>query len=83
MLFHIINRILNVKLDQIHLDAFKRLKISQPYTIFDSKQIFDDSDLANTVENFPLFFDNKEVSGSGTSTLFNVNQASLSWRELL
>lgn len=56
-------------------DAFGRLRISQPTTIFDSKQINKDIDLLDTVENSPLFYDNAEISGSGTSTLFEVNKA--------
>jgi hypothetical protein len=58
------------------IDAFGRLRMSQPVTLFDSKQIFDDSDLAANVENDPLFFDNVEFSGSGTSTLYDNNKAS-------
>lgn len=58
------------------IDAFGRQRFSEPYTIFDSKQIVDDPDLANTVEPFPLFYDQSEVSGAGTSTTFNVNRAS-------
>jgi hypothetical protein len=58
------------------LDAFARARFSEPFTLFDSKQIWDDPDLANNVENYPLFWDNQEVSGGGTSTLFNVNRAS-------
>lgn len=56
-------------------DAFGRLRVSNPTTIFDSKQIFNDPDLANSVENQPLFFDNAEVSGAGTSTLFEIDKA--------
>lgn len=58
------------------VDAFLRLRTSVPYTIFDSKQIYDDPDIANNAEQNPLFFDNQEVSGSGTTTTFNVNRAS-------
>ena len=57
-------------------DAFARLRISEPFTLFDSKQIWNDPDLADSVENFPLFWDNQEISGGGTSTLFQVNRAS-------
>lgn len=69
----------NVKVkyeDSPNLDAFGRLRTSQPFTVFDSKQIFDDADIANYLENSPLFFDNKETSGSMTTTLFDVNRAS-------
>lgn len=58
------------------LDAFARLRISNPFTLFDSKQIWDDPDIANNAENYPLFYDNQETSGAGTSTTFNVNRAS-------
>jgi hypothetical protein len=58
------------------IDAFGRQRFSQPFTIFDSKQIWDDPDIANSAENFPLFWDNQQVSGAGTTTLFNVNRAS-------
>ncbi len=58
-----------------NFDAFGRQRVSQPFTIFDSKQIFDNPDLANSVENSPLFYDNQETSGSGTSTLYNHNHA--------
>lgn len=58
------------------LDAFGRLRVASPYTIFDSKQVFDDSGLAQIVENFPQYFDNQETSGAGTSTLFSPNRAS-------
>lgn len=48
-------------------DAFGRLRVSNPETIFDSKQIFD---------NAPLFWDDQEVSGSGTASNHFVNTAS-------
>ena len=62
--------------DDGHLDSFGRLRVSEPYTIFDSKNIFDDADLADNVENQPLYYDNQQVSGSGTTTTYNTNQAS-------
>lgn len=63
--------------DSAAIDAFVRWRVSNPFTIFDSKQIFDNPDLANNVENYPLFFDNQELSGgSGTTTTFNPNRAS-------
>lgn len=61
--------------DTAAIDAFGRFRVSNPETIFDSKNIFDDSDIANTEENMPLFFDNQEVSGSGTSTAYNANKS--------
>lgn len=48
------------------LDAFGRLRISNPLTLFESKQ------LGNTR---PLIWDDQEVSGSGTSTTYNVNKS--------
>lgn len=50
-------------------DAFGRLRMSQLFTIFDSKQIND---------NQPLFWDDQEVSGSGTSSTYNTGKASVS-----
>lgn len=48
------------------LDAFGRQRVSEPETIFDSKQIFD---------NQPLVWDDQEVSGSGTSSTYSQNAA--------
>jgi hypothetical protein len=48
-------------------DAFGRVRTSSPQTIFDSKQIFDNS---------PLFWDDQETSGGGTGSTHNVNTAS-------
>jgi len=62
--------------DSASIDAFSRLRISDLETIFDSKNLFNDPDLADSVENIPLFFDNQETSGGGTSTAFNPNQSS-------
>jgi len=56
-------------------DSFGRLRVSNPTTLFDSKQIHDDPDLASSVENQPLFYDNQETSGTGTATAFDVNNA--------
>lgn len=58
------------------IDAFGRMRVSNPETVFDSKNIFDDPNIASNEENQPLFFDNQEVSGTGTSTLYNNNTAS-------
>jgi hypothetical protein len=49
------------------VDAFGRLKVSNPATLFDSKQL---------VDNQPLYWDDSQVSGSGTSSTYNTNQAS-------
>lgn len=62
--------------DSYSIDAFGRWRVSNPQTLFDSKQIFNDSDLADSVENYPLFYDNQETSGAGTSTTFNPNESS-------
>lgn len=62
--------------DSASVDAMARLRVSMPFVLFDSKQVWNDPDLDNDVENFPLFWDNQETSGSGTTTLFNVNRAS-------
>lgn len=53
--------------DSANLDAFARLRISNPETVFDSKQLADKQ---------PLFWDDQLVSGSGGSSTFNTNQAS-------
>lgn len=50
-----------------NMDAFYRFRVSNPQTIFDSKQVGD---------NQPLFWDDEETSGSGTTTEYNANQAS-------
>jgi hypothetical protein len=48
------------------IDAFSRLRVSSPTTIFDSKQISD---------ALPLFWDDQQTSGTASST-YNANQAS-------
>ena len=62
--------------DTFAIDAFGRARVSNPQTLFDSKNIFDDDGLASNVENQPLFYDNQETSGSGTSTTYNANESS-------
>jgi hypothetical protein len=52
---------------QQNLDAFYRLRISNPQTIFDSKQVAD---------NGVLFWDDAEISGGGTSSTHSANRAS-------
>lgn len=52
--------------DSASIDAFARLRVSNPITLFDSKQIFD---------NQPLFWDDSEVSGSGTSSTYSQDNA--------
>lgn len=67
--------------DSPSIDAFGRWRVSNPQTLFDSKNVFNDPDLASNVENQPLFYDNQETSGGG-STAVSV-EGSLVWRELL
>ena len=55
--------------DSMSIDAFGRWRVSNPTTIFDSKQIFD---------NMPLFWDDTQVSGSGTTSTYTKNKASTS-----
>lgn len=49
------------------LDAFGRLRVSTPETIFDSKQLND---------NQPLFWDDQEESGADTTSTFDADEAS-------
>lgn len=62
--------------DSPSADSFGRYRISQPTTIFDSKNLYYDLALTGNVENLPLFYDNQQISGSGTTTHYNINQAS-------
>lgn len=48
-------------------DAFNRARVSEPQTLFDSKQLFDKA---------PLLWDDKEVSGTGTSSVHSTAEAS-------
>ena len=48
-------------------DAFGRLRISAPVTLFDNKQLYDDQ---------PLFWDDQEVSGAGTTSVHSTARAS-------
>ena len=50
-----------------YIDAFGRVRVSNPRTLFDSKQIFD---------NAPLFWDDVEESGSGTGSSHSTATAS-------
>ena len=63
----ITNQVSVVSANSASIDAFARQRISNPYTVFDSKQ---------TIDNAPLFWDDAAVSGSGTSSTYNTNQAS-------
>ena len=47
-----------------NLDAFGRLRVSQPTTLFDSKQ---------TQSNLPLFWDDQETSGTGTTNYLQID----------
>ena len=48
-------------------DAFTRLRISEPFTLFDSKTLYN---------KLPFYWDEEQTSGSGTTSTFNTNQAS-------
>lgn len=48
-------------------NAFGHVRVSTPYTLFDSKQL---------VDNQPLFWDDQETSGSGTSSVHSTDRAS-------
>jgi len=48
--------------DTMSIDAFGRWRVSEPYTVFDSKQLFD---------NQPLFWDDQEISGGSTSSTYS------------
>lgn len=52
---------------RVTYDAFGRLRVSAPETIFDSKQLFDKQ---------PLFWDDALISGSGGASTFDTNKAS-------
>jgi len=53
--------------DSLSLDTFGRQRVSNPQTLFDSKQIFD---------NAPLFWDDQEESGSGITSTYLQDEAS-------
>lgn len=52
--------------DSPSIDAFGRWRVSNPETIFDSKQLYDSA---------PLFWDDQETSGGGTGTAHSVAEA--------
>lgn len=54
--------------DSPAIDAFGRQRVSEPATLFDGKTLSD---------NGPTKFDDQEVSGSGTSSTFDSNAASV------
>lgn len=53
--------------DSPNFDSFDRLRVSNPETLFDSKQIFDAA---------PLVYDDQETSGSGTGSTHSTDTAS-------
>ncbi len=64
------SRLQNVSIaaqDSSSVDAFQRWRVSNPETIFDSKQIFD---------NQPLFWDEELESGASISSSHSVDKAS-------
>ncbi len=73
---YIVNTVSFQPADSGFIGAFARQRFTEPFTIFDSKQIWDDPDIANNQENQPQFWDNQQVSGAGTTTAFNINRAS-------
>jgi hypothetical protein len=56
------------QLDGGTIDAFGRTRVSQPTALFDSKLVGD---------NRPLAWDEAETSGSGTDTVYTLNQSSV------
>jgi len=54
-------------LDSAHNDAFGRLRVSTPFTIFDSKQVFDNS---------PLRWSDGATSGTDTTSVYTKAKAS-------
>lgn len=56
-----------MEISRNNLDAFFRLRVSNPETLFDSKLILD---------NAPLFWDDQQISGTATST-HSINTASV------
>jgi len=55
--------------DSPNLDAFSRLRVSDPSIIFDSKLL---------QNNQPIFWDDQQTSGAGATSSYNTNQASVS-----
>lgn len=58
---------INRAINDTTIDAFGRLRVSNPITLFDSKQIFD---------NGPLFWDDSEESGGSTTSSHSTDTAS-------
>jgi len=59
---------LDVALPATQSDAFGRLRVSSTDTVFDSKMVSDD---------LTLFWDDAEVTGTGTTSTHNVNRAAV------
>lgn len=57
-----------VNIDGANVDAFTRVRVSQPASLFESKFLAD---------NQPLFWDDAVLSGAGTSSTYNSNQSSV------
>ena len=54
-------------IDTPEIDAFARKRVSDIFTLFDSKQLYD---------NLPLLYDDQQVSGSGTTSVHSSAKAS-------
>jgi hypothetical protein len=52
--------------DSHDTDAFGRIRISNPYTVFDSKQVIDKQ---------PLYWDDQQTAGAGTASTYLANFA--------
>lgn len=52
--------------DSFSIDAFGRWRVSEPYNIFDSKQLYDSQ---------PLYWDDQQTSGGGTGSAHSVDEA--------
>ena len=61
--------------DNAGIDAFCRQRVSNPETIFDSKNIYRNTNIPTDNENQPLYYDNQETSGSGTATEYKPNES--------
>lgn len=57
-----------LRISQDNLDAFERVRSSSPTLVFDSRLLYD---------NQALFWDDAVISGAGTSSTYNTNQASV------
>lgn len=63
--------------DTFATDPFGRKRTTgTPFTVFYSKQVFDDDTKSASDEHFPLFFDNVQTTGAGTSSIFSIERAS-------